>query len=261
MNRLIIATAVVSFASFGIARAADMPLPVKAPPMAPPAATWTGCYADAGAGYGFFNLQHEGTPDGGGLLFPTPTSNAAGEGWLGRFGGGCDVQLGSIGWSNIVVGAFGDYDVSSLQGQFIGAYSPFFGATFFGTAKESSAWAVGGRIGYLATPTLLAFFDGGYTGANFDQINLNTFFGGPTGTGFLAQTYQGWFIGGGTEYALNFLWPGLFWRNEYRYASYNQITAVGQTFGVGPNFINENMKPTVQTVTTSLVFRFNWFGH
>ena len=32
----------------------------------------------------------------------------------------------------------------------------------------------------------------------------------------------GWFLGGGTEYALNMDWipiHGLFWRTEYRYAS------------------------------------------
>ncbi len=222
--------------------------------MAPPAATWTGCYVDAGGGYGFFNLEHSGTSP-----FTTPASNTAGEGWLGRFGGGCDVQLGSMGWSNIVVGAFGDYDVANIQGQFAGAFPLGFGVNILGTAKESSAWAIGGRAGYLVTPTLLAFVDGGYTEANFDQINLNVF-GVPTGSSFLANTYQGWFIGGGTEYALNFVWPGLFWRNEYRYASYNQNNLLGQ-FGGAPNGFNENMRPTVQTVTSSLVFRFNWFGH
>jgi len=261
MRSLTIATAFVSLVSFGAARAADMP--VKAPPPPPPpVATWTGCYVNAGGGYGFFNLNHEGTPDGGGILFPTPTSNTGGEGWLGRFGGGCDVQLGSMGMPNVVVGVFGDYDIADLHGQFVGAYSPFFGVTFFGTAKESSAWAVGGRAGYLVTPGLLTFVDGGFTESNFDAIRLSTFFTGPVGSGFNAQTFNGWFVGFGTEYALNWIGiPGLFWRNEYRYASYNRNTAVGQFFGVGPNFVNENMQPNVQTVTSSLVWRFNWFGH
>jgi len=203
-----------------------------------------------------YNLNPSGTPDDGGLFFPTPNVTAGGEGWLGRVGAGCDYQI----TSNIVIGAFGDYDFSGIGGTFTGAYSPAFGSTFYGNANQSSAWAFGGRIGYLVTPALLTYFDGGFTQSNFDAIHLSTYFTGLTCCGFQSQTYSGWFIGGGTEYALTFLpIPGLFWRTEYRYSSYSGETLVGYDFTSGtPNYVNENMRPTVQTITTSLVWRFNW---
>jgi outer membrane immunogenic protein len=50
------------------ALAADMGAPVyKAPLPAPPpvpVATWTGCYVNAGAGYGMFNQDHQFIEDG-----------------------------------------------------------------------------------------------------------------------------------------------------------------------------------------------------
>ena len=72
-------------------------------------------------------------------------------------------------------------------------------------------------------PNLLTYVDGGFTQAKFDQSNLSTQFtvpalptGDPSG-----HTFNGWFIGGGTEYAFTWL-PvrGLFWRTEYRYSMY-----------------------------------------
>jgi outer membrane immunogenic protein len=41
-----------------------------------------------------------------------------------------------------------------------------------GTEKESSSWAVGGRIGYLISANVLTYWNGGYTQARFDQINM-----------------------------------------------------------------------------------------
>jgi outer membrane immunogenic protein len=147
-----------------------------------------------------------------GTLVETPTVSTGGEGWLGRVGGGCDYQFSAFN-SNFVIGVFGDYDFMGLSGSFEEPWTGFIGN------NESGAWA----LGYLVTPTLLAFFDGGYTQANFDRINLsfNAIPSTSTGLYMPAQTYSGWFIGGGAEYALTWL-PirGLFCRNEDRYASY-----------------------------------------
>jgi outer membrane immunogenic protein len=135
-----------------------------------------------------------------------------------------------------------------------------------GTENESSTWAVGGRAGYLVTPRFLTYFDGGYTQARFDQINFNFsgvgIAGGPAGTSIPATTYNGWFIGSGFEYALDWLpVPGLFLKTEYRYAQYNTATpgffiaATGAPFGTSL----QTTKFT-QMVSTELVWRFNWFG-
>jgi outer membrane immunogenic protein len=257
MKRLLIASLAGLALTTGAALAAD--LPIKSRPVAvapPPTTSWTGCYISAGAGYGMSNLEHSGTEFFGSPT-STPTITNGGRGWLGRFGGGCDYQM----MPKIVVGVFGDYDISDISGDFTGAFP--IGSTFLtGTQKQSSAWAIGGRIGYLISPTLLTYFNGGYTEASFDQITLpvNPF---PPNY-FPSQTYSGWFLGSGFEYSFNFL-PihGLFWRTEYRYSTYDSNTLIGHGgfLGPGPNGFNETAKPYVQTVTTSLVWRFNAPGH
>jgi outer membrane immunogenic protein len=129
----------------------------------------------------------------------------------------------------------------------------------------------------LVTPNVFTYVNGGYTETRFDQISFSTVAvvnGIPTGTpvSFVgAHTYHGGFVGAGTEISLSgFLGlplpPGLFWRSEYRFATYNGATLpVFATSGApltifGPNAV-ENFKPSVQTISSSLVYRFNWLGH
>ena len=255
----------------GSAFAADMPPPVYKAPL-PPAPTWTGCYISGGVGYGMWDQQHY-AEEIGSLTVLSPTMNTGGEGWLGRVGAGCDYQVSSR-W---LIGVFGDYDFASLSGSFEDPWTPG-----FGTEKETGAWAVGGRIGYLVTPKFLTYFDGGYTEAQFNQINLSrSNFASPlviyAPFGYIpAHTYGGFFIGGGTEYALDDIFGyvvplhGLFWRTEYRYSDYQaaDLPLLGNAGGplipdceatcIGA--LGAHMQKNVQTITSSLVWRFNWFG-
>lgn len=245
----------------GPAMAADLRMPVKAP-YAPPApvVSWTGCYLDAGAGYGMWNQDHYQFDTATGALDTVTTTNG-GRGWLGRFGGGCDFQFGSS-W---VIGAFGDYDFQSIKGNISGLGLGTPPAAAFGNETESSAWYAGGRLGYLVTPSLLGYIDGGWTQTRFDAVTFLAATVNPiptSGRGLAAQTYSGWFLGGGTEYALNFSWlpiHGLFWRTEYRYAQYDSenLPVLNLTTGL-PATSSINSKKEVQTITTSLVWRFNF---
>jgi outer membrane immunogenic protein len=122
----------------------------------------------------------------------------------------------------------------------------------------------------LITPRFLTYVDGGFTQARFDGVNYNLAIagGGPTGLSLAAQTYNGWFIGSGFEYALDFLpVPGLFLKTEYRYAQYGGNNGVGVPITgaagggvVVPAGIVLNSQKTTQMVSTELVWRFNWFG-
>jgi outer membrane immunogenic protein len=77
-------------------------------------------------------------------------------------------------------------------------------------------------------------------------------------------TRNGFFFGGGVENSLDIFgihMPGLFMKTEYRAAYYGTAT-LPETFiptGTLTSFA-ETYKPWVQTVSTSLVYRFNWSG-
>jgi outer membrane immunogenic protein len=196
--------------------------PGSAAPAPPPRVyTWSGCYINAGVGYGMWKLDHYGenlAP----LTQLTSTVSSSGEPWIGTIGAGCDYQVGSR-W---LIGAFGDYSLmSNIYG---GSFQePYWDSV--GNETEQRAWAVGGRIGYLVTPKLLTYISAGYTQGRFGQINLSPV--APTACGAVgpcfipAHTDGGWFIGSGTEFAL---WdiipvPGLFLRLDYRYAAYDGV--------------------------------------
>jgi outer membrane immunogenic protein len=277
MKAFLIASSIGFALAAGPASAADFAL--KAPGssgyvLPPPSAfTWTGCYVDAGGGYGMWNQDHNAETSG--LAAASLSTTDGGRGWLGRFGAGCDYQVSP----SIVVGAFGDYDWMGVKGtnhlDLSGiATTPFFGIV--GNEKETGAWSVGARFGYLVTPRLLTYFDGGYTQTKFGQVNYynNDSFafalGSATGLSLPATTYKGWFIGGGTEYALNMAWipiQGLFWRNEYRFDSYSSrdialVCAGGgaQCGAAGISTVSEHADKYVQTITSGIVWKFNFGG-
>jgi outer membrane immunogenic protein len=260
-------------APLSAASAADLPSyagPALLPPPPPPAYSWTACYVDAGAGYGFWNQDHYLTGPAvlDGVVVGTAstvTTTDGGRGWLGRFGGGCDYQTPLFN-SRFVVGAFGDYDVMSMSGsnssgsvcfniQCVGALTA--------NERETGAWYIGGRIGYLVSPAFLAFVDGGYTETTFiqsDEFSNSSRLA--VGAGYPNFTAGGWFIGGGGEYALDWI-PirGFFLKGEYRYAQYDAANLTETlTNGGGPTGYIETTRPYVQTVTGSLVWRFNWTG-
>jgi len=221
-------------------------------------ANWTGCYIGAGGGYGMFVQRHHTVTTIGGPLI-TADVDTGGKGWFGTVQGGCDYQFAD----RFVVGAFADYDFSGLRGNF----APAIGG-FVGEERQKDTWAAGGRVGYAALPRLLAYVSGGYTETRFDGISfVNVVTGGATGITMNAQKYKGWFIGTGYEYGLDFF-PGLYWKTEYRYASYRAedvgINAVaGGPFAVAPGggvIGFENSRKDVQTIRSELVYRFNFGG-
>jgi outer membrane immunogenic protein len=241
------------------AMAADMrapaPMLTKAPMMAP-AYSWTGCYIAGGAGYGMWNQDYFMESDPAHVSV-SPTLTGGGRGWFGTVSGGCDYQVNST----IVIGAFADGDWGSIKGTWLHQQ-----ANVQGSETEKSAWSAGGRIGWLVSPTFLTYVNAGYTQARFGQIDL---FSTVSSTGPLnlnthigANTYNGWFLGSGAEYALSFIpLPGIFWRSEYRFSSYRaaDLSIVSSITGL-PTGVAINSEKFVQTVRSELVWRFN-FGH
>lgn len=257
MKKLVLALTAVA-ALTGSANAADLGARPysKAPPPLAPVYSWTGCYIDAGGGYGWYNAEsREVDPVTGAFL--THQGTAGGRGWMGQVGAGCDYQFaGPLG--NWVIGAFGDYTFSDVHGDKIGPPDTL----SVGNLKQDWSWAAGGRLGYVVSPTFLTYFSAGYTETHFKQVDYVSVFapGVLTGTALPASTYQGWFIGTGFEYSLSFL-PGLFLKTEARYSQFdrkqlnNFFTGTGVLTGTA-----ETVKPFSESVITTLVYRFNWGG-
>jgi outer membrane immunogenic protein len=243
--------------SQGVA-AADLPArpEYKAPAVVPVVANWTGVYGALGGGYGVYNAD---TTSNANVLFPGPgaitTDNgrAGGRGWFGTAQIGADWQFADR-W---VVGIFGDYDFSSIEGT-VGELS----GTGIVPLKQTSAWSAGGRIGFLVVPQLLTYYSGGYTSARFEmgqEIRQSAPVGAFSGVTWPDQDFSGYFIGSGLEYMI---FPGWFVKTEYRYASYSAKTVTG-AISIPPaspllTSINMTVKPQVQTIRTELVYKFNW---
>jgi outer membrane immunogenic protein len=124
-----------------------------------------------------------------------------------------------------------------------------------GEIKQTSSWAAGARVGWLVTPKTLSYWNGGFTSARFsgtDQLFTSTGISSGISTG--SSTANGWFLGGGVETSLA---PGWFWKTEYRYAYYPTKTYDESFAGGIPLGRSITFKPTVQTVTTQVVYKFN----
>lgn len=231
-----------------------LPAPVyPAPPVM--ATNWTGFYASAGAGYGLWAADTTTVDPATGQCLLCVNQVQGGKGYLGVISAGYDWQFAPT-W---VAGVFGDFNISSLKGTI---QDQWFAGPFeiAGSIKQTSAWAVGPRLGWLPSPQTMTYVNGGYTRARFsgaDMVNAGN--GASIGFSTQAFTTGGWFLGGGVETTFDLfgmLGKGWFWRNEYRYANYASKT-VADTDGAGGSLASITFKPVVQTVTSQVVFKFN----
>jgi outer membrane immunogenic protein len=256
MKKILIAlTAVTAFS--GSAFAADLaarPTYTKAPMMAQ-APSWTGFYVFGGGGGGVWDAND--IVKSSATLAPlTVNSRQGGDGWFGTVGAGYDWQFNSS-W---VAGVLVDGQFGSLRGNIA---DPL--AALTGTEKLRDTYAAGVRLGYLVAPNVLSYVNGGWTGSNWSGSTLTTLGGTPSGLHTNSySTNSGVFVGGGVENNLNIFGitaPGWFMKTEYRAAYYGNHN-LGE-FSDATGLLAGNtlaFKPLVQTVSTSLVYRFNWGG-
>jgi outer membrane immunogenic protein len=257
MKKLVLAlTAVAAFS--GSASAADLAArPYAKAPIAPmaPAYNWTGFYIFGGAGGGLWNADNNVQTFPGAVAL-TRDQRVGGDGWFGTVGVGYDWQFNGP-W---VVGIFGDGQFGSLKGSLSDPFN-----FVEGQEKLRTSYAAGVRLGYLVAPNVYSYVNGGYSGSEWSGTNLSTLAaaGGPT----LATTgsfhRNGWFVGGGVENNLNIFGinaPGWFLKTEYRSAFYDRVALPETSVATGVATTAATFKPWVQTISTSLVYRFNWGG-
>jgi outer membrane immunogenic protein len=262
MKKLALALAAVA-AFGGQALAADMAVKARPAPPPVPVANWTGCYIAGSVGYGLYDNETTGFLTGPPVTPFSPQTDYGGRGWLAGGGGGCDYQFGFGGGGGIfgtgqfVIGFLGDYYWSDMRGNRGSAFN-----VFTGQEKVDSQWAIGGRIGWLVNPNTLTYFSGGYTEAHLTGVgNFFSVAGVPLGFSLDGRTAQGWFLGSGIEYQSGWI-PGLTWKTEYRFSEYDRVDRL-ERLTVAPftpvgTFSSDKL--FVQTVMTSLVYRFNFGG-
>jgi outer membrane immunogenic protein len=266
-----IAIALTAMAALtGTASAADLAARpyTKAPVVAAPVANWTGFWISGGFGYGMSQYQHSENNIAAPFALTSTGQDAGGKGWLGKVGLGYNYQL----MGNFVLGAFADADWSNISGQYsintgIVPANLITAGNLTGPYKNDWSWSAGDRIGHVALPGLLTYFNAGYTEAHFKGSNyLNTstpLVATVTGINLGDQSRGGYFLGGGTEYSVSQI-PGLFWKNEVRFSDFgNKTNSLVCTVAVGCGLgavLNQTSHVYEQKATTELVYRFNWGG-
>jgi len=209
---------------------------------APVAYNWTGFYIGAGGGYGMFNLDSSLTQN---ARIQSANQTSGGRGWFGTVGGGFDYQFNGP----FVAGVFADGDFSDIHGNWSDPYWEE-----GGPIKQKWAWFAGARAGYLITPDVLAYLSGGFTRSRFSDVHFfdTGISSQPEPDSMPATTYNGWFIGGGAEAMVPWV-RGLSVKSEYRFADYGakDVPILNQ-----PSLASVHLHPFVQTIRTSLVYRF-----
>jgi len=256
MKKLVLAlSALATFT--GSAIAADLPARTyKAPPPPPPVYNWTGFYIFGGGGGGLWAADSNVETFPGAPVAITRDQRLGGSGWFGTVGIGYDWQFNGP-W---VAGIFGDGQFGNIRGSL--SDPDFFTE---GREKLRTSYAAGVRLGYLVAPQVLSYVNGGYSGSEWSGT---TQFGLAPGGIAVSTTpsfrRDGWFIGGGVENNLDIFGisvPGLFMKTEYRAAFYDRISLPETDVATGAlNGGAVTFKPWVQTISTSLVYRFNWGG-
>ena len=263
MKKLVIALAAAATFS-APAVAADLGARPYAKAPAPVAAVynWTGFYIFGGGGGGLWNADSNVQTFPGAIAITRDQRNG-GSGWFGTVGAGYDMQFAGR-W---VAGIFGDAQFGDIRGSLSDPFT-FFGGTE-GRMKLETSYAAGVRLGYLVAPNVLSYVNGGYSGSEWSGTSMTSLVaGGPTLATTDSFQRNGWFIGGGVENNLDIFGisaPGWFMKTEYRSAFYDRISlpetcTVAGCGVVGPTGTAVTFKPWTQTISTSLVYRFNWGG-
>ena len=255
----------------GSASAADLGARpyTKAPVPVAPVYNWTGFYIFGGGGGGLWSSDSNVVSTGVAGVFGGPFGPAGaaitrdhrlgGSGWFGTVGAGYDWQFGGR-W---VAGIFGDAQFGDIRGSLS---DPFLQTE--GRMKLETSYAAGVRLGYLVAPNVLSYVNGGYSGSQWSGTTHSTIAAGGGVGLFTTPSFDrnGWFVGGGVENNLDIFGiaaPGWFMKTEYRSAFYDRVTLPGTVtpaFGGGPTGTAVTFKPWTQTISTSLVYRFNWGG-
>jgi outer membrane immunogenic protein len=241
------------------ANAADMAArPYTKAPAQAMATNWTGFYVFGGAGGGLWAADTS-VLNNTSLVQMTRNQRMGGSGWFGTVGAGYDWQFNG-GW---VAGVLADGQFGSIEGTLADPAGR--APVTSGSETLRNSYAAGVRLGYLVAPNVLSYVNGGYSGSQWSGSTHYTVTTAAVLPIFTTPSFtrNGVFIGGGVENSLNIFGitaPGWFMKTEYRGAYYGRVTLPETVIATGLPFLSDTFKPWVQTISTSLVYRFNSTG-
>lgn len=228
MKKLLLASVALAALSAAPAFAADA---IIEEPMLPVGFSWTGAYIGVQGGYAWGSSHME---------FANVTSNPDPDGFLGGVYVGYNYQLGN----NIVLGVDADIAWTGIDGS-----DPVFagGVVVPGQRIEADVdWtaAIRGRVGY-AVDRFLPYIAGGVA---FADVNHQGFIAPAVGVGEQSDTYTGWTIGAGLEYAFT---DNLIVRGEYRYTDFGS-----EDYAAIPGFSAHSLDLSTHDVRIGLSYKF-----
>jgi outer membrane immunogenic protein len=242
MKKLLLATTMLGFAA--PAMAADMRMPVKAPPPAVAAVVynWTGIFVGAHVGYGWGDAQWRD------VLGGQPTQHDI-HGFLGGGHVGVQFQTGRF-----ILGLEGSWSAAKIDGE-----APCTNINVLANPCRTTVSDVAlllGRAGFLVTDRFHAY---GQVGWGSARVKDELFFtGGALGTGeFGKARHNGLAFGGGVEFmfAPNWVIGVDYTRIDLNSKRHNSVS----TFA--PGFIlPKDVDPDVNIVRGKLTYLFNWAG-
>ncbi len=206
--------------------------------------SWTGLYV--GLGIGAAAINHDITAKEfdhhGDLQFSGELDGVGGEGVFGTVQVGYDKQYGRF-----VGGIFFDYDFADANSTLnVSEWHNSASAT----ASLNNSWTVGGRLGYLFTPSTLVYALGGYT-----EASVTFPFVGSDGQN-KDFTLSGYTVGGGIETRLSGNW---YLRGEYRFTSLDDADIYNGK-GQHCSTIKITDQTDVQTARVVLSYKADIFG-
>jgi outer membrane immunogenic protein len=257
MMKIAPAIAVISALLGTEALAADLPMKMPSPVVAP-SPNWTGFYigGDVGGLWTSSNATWLPSP----IIPSNPIANVStnASSAVGGVHAGYNWQFSPT-W---VAGLEGDWSWTHASGSFnqlwpvtIGLPTPGISTTMSSTLDWLAS--IRGRLGYLISPTLLAYVTGGAAWGKFDySANASDLLIGPPAyiaSAAFSNTAAGYVVGGGLEWAMTTNW---FLRTEYLYyhLDSSQTVVVVPPGSVSSTFIWSNTSVYVGRVGLSYKF-------
>jgi outer membrane immunogenic protein len=232
VKKLLLGTFLLAIA--GPAVAADMPL--KAPAMAAPIFSWTGCYIGVHGGRAWSQQDVNVNPSGFGNQAPSPLTLSDSD-WVVGGHIGCNTQFGTM-----VIGGEGDWtstrlDTSATAPNLFLSGLPVGSGGISVTSNTQWLASVRLRAGITIVPNLLAYVTAGPAWQHSNYTVLDAFLGGCPNCdqATFSNNNAGIAVGGGLEWAP---WSnGVLLRGEFLYYDLNSATQNLSTLAGTPTSI------------------------